>query len=150
MPRSLRAVLLACSLALFAVPTASAQGPDWRPPSRQMPRMPTRAELDGDWLSSRRAWFEGVEAISGVAVARLRAGGEVRPSSDVLQVARFMNGPVPVVVWSDRDGDSRADMIEIFRAGGVVIQLIDADYDGAANVLRVYNAAGALVREERM
>lgn len=150
MPRSLRVVLLACSLLLLAAPAASAQGPDWRPPSRQMPQMPTRAELSGDWLSPRRAWFQGVESISGVAVDRLRAAGEARGGSDVLQVARFMNGPIPAVVWSDRDGDSRADMIEILRAGGVIIQLIDADYDGAANVLRVYNAAGALVREERM
>ncbi|HEX6070682.1 MAG TPA: hypothetical protein VFZ18_12680, partial [Longimicrobiaceae bacterium] len=67
-----------------------------------------------------------------------------------VQVVRFTSGPLPVVIWSDRNGDDRADIIEIFRSGGVIIQLIDADYDGRANVLRTYDSDGELVRQERL
>ena len=71
-------------------------------------------------------------------------------ASDQLQLARFTSGPLPVVVWSDRNGDGRADVVEIYRGGGVVVQLIDADYDGTANVLRIYDGSGKLLRQERM
>jgi hypothetical protein len=145
--------LLALPVLLLAEPSVTplaAQGAEWRPPSTEMPLMPRVAELGGDWLGTRAAWFSGVEGISGVAPARLSAGGDRRRGSDFLQVARFGQGPVPVVVWSDRNGDDRADMIEIFRSGGVIIQLIDADYNGRANVLRVYDGRGQLVREERL
>jgi hypothetical protein len=54
------------------------------------------------------------------------------------------------VVWQDRNGDGRADLLEIYRGSGVIVQLIDADYDGQANVLRVYAADGTLIREERL
>jgi hypothetical protein len=57
--------------------------------------------------------------------------------------------PVPVAVWSDRNGDGKSDMIEIYRRGQVAFQLIDADYDGTANVIREYNAAGG-VNETRL
>jgi hypothetical protein len=141
------------ALVLFALPlllARPAQAQEWRPPSRQMPAMPRIAELQGDWLTPRQAWFRGVEAIAGVAPSRLRAQGEPRSGSGFLHIVRFSDGPVPVVVWSDIDADSRADMVEIFRRGGVIIQLIDADRDGSANVLRVYDASGALVREDPM
>jgi hypothetical protein len=54
------------------------------------------------------------------------------------------------MVWQDRNGDGRADIVEIFRGGGVIVQVIDADYDGQANVLRRYDSGGALLREERL
>lgn len=142
---------LALLTLLLAVPAAArAQGPDWRPPSREMPSMPTAAELRGDWLSARGAWFNGVERAAGVAPQSLRATGEARPGGDRLQLARFNSGALPVVVWSDRNGDGRCDMIDLYRSGGVIVQLIDADYDGSANVMRVYDASGALVRQERL
>ena len=63
-------------LLLMAVPAAArAQGPSWKPPSREMPMMPRQAELRGDWLGPRSAWFQGVEAISGAAPGSLRATG---------------------------------------------------------------------------
>lgn len=150
MLRFLRTVLFCGALLLLAAPAARAQAPDWRPPSRQMPQMPQRADLTGDWLSPRSGWFRGVEGVSGVATSALRASGEPRAGSDVLQVARFMNGPIPAVIWSDRNSDGRADTIEILRSGGIIIQLIDADFDGSANVLRVYDSAGKLLRETPM
>ncbi len=148
--RSLRVLALSGSLLLLGAAGALAQEPDWRPPSPQMPQMPSETDLGGDWLSAHATWFEGVDRAAGVAVSGLRPVGETRRGSATMQVARFMNGPIPAVVWSDRNDDGRADMIEILRSGGVIIQLIDADYDGAANVLRLYDASGKLLREERM
>lgn len=137
------------ALVALAPGTARAQG-NWRPPSREMPQMPRVSELGGDWISPRQAWFSGVEGVAGVPAARLRATGEPRPGSDVTLIVRFSDGPLPVVVWSDLGGDTRADRVEIFRRGGIIIQLIDADWDGQANVLRVYDASGKLLREDRM
>lgn len=133
------------ALALLAPPALAAQGTDWAPPSREMPTMPRTAELQGDWLSPRSAWFRGVDGVSGVQVGGLRASGEGR--GPYAQIARFSNGAVPVVVWMDRNGDTKADMIEIYRRGGIIIQLIDADFDGQANVLRVHDEAGKLLRQ---
>jgi hypothetical protein len=144
--------LLPAALLLFlglAAPAAArAQGPQWKPPTREMPMMPRKSDLRGDWLSSRKAWFQGVETISGAAPTSLRATGEARPGSDYLQMVRFTSGPLPVVVWSDRNGDNRADIVEIYKSGGVIIQVIDADFDGSANVMRVYDAGGKLLRQE--
>lgn len=142
-----RARLLAGTALLLALAPAAlaAQDSDWAPPSRDMPTMPRTAELSGDWLSSRAAWFRGVDGVAGVQLSGLRAAGEGRGSH--AQIARFSNGAVPVVVWTDRNGDTRADMIEIFRRGGIIIQLVDADFDGAANVIRVYDTEGKLVRQ---
>lgn len=139
----IRSLLIAVlGIALTAV-SAAAQEDAWRPPSSQMPAMPAASDLAGDWLGPRSAWFAGLPA------ADLTARGEPRGAAAV-RVARFQNGPLPVVVWTDRNGDARADMIEIYRGGGVIVQLIDADYDGSANVLRRYDASGTLLREERM
>ena len=55
-----------------------------------------------------------------------------------------------MAVWSDRNGDGKSDMIEIYRGGAVVIQLIDADFDGRANVVREYDSSGSLSRETRL
>jgi hypothetical protein len=67
-----------------------------------------------------------------------------------MQVVRFTNGPLPVVVWSDRNGDGRADMIDIYRRGGVIIQVIDPDYNGSADVMRIYNPDGSLLRQDNL
>jgi hypothetical protein len=145
-----RPILFAVLAVALAAPTANAQGPSWRPPAKEMPRMPRVAELRGDWMGARAPWFRGTDEVTGVAPGSLRAAGEAKPGSDVAQIARFGNGPVPAVVWSDRNGDGRADIIELYKSGGVVIQLIDGDYDGAANVMRVYDSRGTLLRQDRM
>lgn len=124
--------------------------PQWTPPSREMPQMPRMADLQGDWLSSVLAWFRGTEQVTGAAPAGLRAAGEARPGSERAQIVRFTSGPRPVAVWTDRNGDGRLDMLELYRSGTVVVQLIDADFDGNANVVRILDASGALIREERM
>jgi len=141
--------LLALPILLAAPPELSSQTAEWRPPGTEMPLMPRTAEL-GNWIASNGDWFRNVEAATGVPLSRLRGVGERRRGSDFLQIARFGNGPMPVVVWSDRNGDDRADMIEIYRSSSVIFQLIDADYSGRANVLRVYDSAGSLLREERL
>jgi hypothetical protein len=150
MRRTALLVLLILPLLALAPVDTVAQGVNWRPPTTEMPTMPRSAELQGDWIGANATWFAGVEAVSGVATSRLRASGERRRGSDHLQIARFAMGPLPVVVWSDRNGDDRADMIEIYRSGGVIVQLIDADYSGRANVLRIYDERGTLLREERL
>ncbi|HET8654796.1 MAG TPA: hypothetical protein VFL93_04735 [Longimicrobiaceae bacterium] len=150
MPRALRFAPFALALALCAPRPARAQAPDWRPPSKQMPAMPRASDLRGNWLAPLGAWFRGIDGISGVPNSSLRAGGETRSGSDVMQVVRFTNGPLPVVVWSDRNGDGRADMIDIYRRGGVIIQVIDPDYNGSADVMRIYNADGSLLRQDNL
>lgn len=146
MPRISCFVFLLLCLAL----PGRAAGQSWRPPVPQMPQMPLLSELEGDWLGARAPWFGEVEALSGVPVSALQAAGEPRSGAKHLRIARFSKGMLPVVVWSDRNGDTRSDMIEIYKTGGVIIQLIDADFDGEANVIRYYDATGALLREERM
>lgn len=140
--------LVVVALLIMAPRIASAQ--QWQPATRQMPAMPQMTELSGDWLSSRAAWFSGVEEVSGVQPGTLRAVGEPRRGATETQVVRFNNGPVPVVVWQDRNGDGTADIIEIYRSGGVVLQVVDADYDGQANVVRVYDSSGRLTSENRL
>jgi hypothetical protein len=139
-------MLLPLVLLLLAPCIAGAQVPDWRPPSVDMPMMPTAAELQGDWRTPNAVWFRGVDAVSGAAVSSLRATGEA-PAGGRAQIVRYTNGPVPAVVWSDRNGDGRADMIEIFRSGGVIIQVIDANFNGRANVIRVYDSEGKLLSQ---
>jgi len=129
------------ALALAAAPARAGQ--EWTPPSRQMPEMPATAELDGGWRGSAGAWFGG----TGVQLDQVRASGEgagARP-----RFVRFTAQMRPVEVWSDRNGDGRADQVEVFRDGARAYQLVDSDYDGRANVLRVYGAGGGLTREER-
>lgn len=145
----LRTLLSAAAvLVLLLAKRDPAHAQEWRPPSTQMPPMPSMGELSGDWLAPRAAWFNGVAAVSGTDPSRLSAVGEARRGSSEAQVVRFNSGPVPAVVWQDRNGDGRADIIEILRSGGVIFQLIDAEYDGSADVLRVYDRGGSLVREE--
>jgi hypothetical protein len=131
----------------IGAPAADAQA--WNPGSRDMPLMPTQAELSGDWLTSRAHWFNGIQETAGVSAGELRATGEGRSASNRTQVVRFVHGTRPAMTWSDRNGDGRADMIEVYQNGAVVYQLIDADYNGRANVLRTYNSQGTLVSETR-
>ena len=128
-------------LAAFLARPAGAQ--EWAPPSKEMPQMPTTALLDGGWQSELGSWFRGVSTSSLRAVGEGAQGGRAR-------FVRFTGGVRPVATWADRNGDGRADMIEIFRGGAKAFQLIDADYDGTANVLRIYDASGNLQREERL
>ena len=126
-----------------------AEGQEWRPPSRDMPQMPQVSELTADWLAQRAEWFSSAAAAAGSA-GDLRVAGEARRGTGTAQVVRASSGPVPVVVWQDRNGDGRVDLIEVFRSGAVMVQVIDADYDGAANVLRSYDASGSLQKEDRL
>lgn len=145
-------VLIAVALtgvALSSDPVAAQGAPDWRPPSRQMPAMPAMPDLDGNWQSAVGAWFRGTERVTGVSLSQLRAAGQATPGSSAARVVRFMQGAIPVAVWSDRSGDGRSDMVELHRDGRVVIQVIDANYDGTGDVLRVYEG-GRLVREDRL
>lgn len=151
MLRTMFAISSIAVLSLLWAPQAGAQaGGDWMPPSQQMPMMPTTAELGGDWLGPRAAWFQGIQGAAGVSASALRASGDAGRGSGRAQIARFSDGPIPVVLWTDRNGDGRADIIEIFRRGGVVVQLIDPDYDSNANVVRYYDGSGELLREVRM
>ncbi len=143
---------LVTAFSLFpAVSASEAQTiPQWDPPSREMPQMPRMADLQGDWLSSVQPWFRGVEQVTGAPLARMRALGEARAGEERAQVVRFNSGPLPIAVWSDRNGDGRLDMIELYRGGSMIIQVIDANFDGRANVMRIYEAGGSLLREERL
>lgn len=137
MKRSLGVTALAAVLAA-AGPAAQ----DWTPPSRQMPQMPAADALAGGWRASLGPWFGGGdEPVAGV---RAVADDPARPRQ-----VRFMGASRPAASWTDRNGDGRADMIEVFRGGALAYQLIDADYDGNANVLRIYDGSGALAREIR-
>jgi hypothetical protein len=145
----MRRLIFVFLLTLCLPAVGSAQG-DWRPPTDRMPLMPRAAEIRGDWLGPRADWFRGLDGVAGVSASGLRASGDPRGGSEHVQIARFTSGPLPVVIWSDRNSDDRADIIEIFRSGGVIIQVIDADYDGSANVIRTYDSDGELVRQERL
>jgi hypothetical protein len=128
------------AIALGAAPLRAGQ--EWTPPSRQMPQMPASGELDGGWKGALGGWFNGL----GVQVSEMRAvgeGGGARP-----RFVRFTSNMRPVEQWSDRNGDGRADMIEVFRDGVRAYQLVDADYDGQANSFRAFSG-GSVSREER-
>lgn len=144
----IRSIPVALLLVAALAEPASSQGDEWRPPGRQMPTMPTLAELEGNWLGSRAGWFADLQAVTGVAPAELRAWGEPR-GGPVARLVRYQRGPLPIAIWSDRNGDRSADAVEIYRSGALVAQLLDSDYDGDANVLRRYDASGALISEER-
>jgi len=149
----MRHLLLLAALAipaLAAAPGARAQSSlaDWQPPSRGMPAMPQMAELRGGWGAG--AWQGAIAQVSGIGAEQTRAAGETSGGSARARFVRFTGGYRPAATWTDRNGDGTADLIEIFRDGARVVQLVDADYDGTANVLRVYSASGQLLRETQL
>jgi hypothetical protein len=152
MLRRFAAGLAGASVLLFGADRAQAQTPaaEWSPPGREMPAMPTIAELQGNWQGAVGAWFRGVDQVSGIAAAEVRATGETTPGSARAKFIRFSAGPRTVAVWTDRNGDGRADMLELYRNGAVVVQVVDADYSGTADVVRLYDGGGKLAREERL
>ena len=146
----MRLTIAAAAAGLLAAAAAQpARAQDWTPPSREMPVMPTPDELAGAWKNAYGPWFRGVDGVSGVPIANVKATGDRGRSGRAGQV-RFSGGVSPVAVWTDRNGDGKCDMLEIYRSGALAFQLIDADYDGNANVLRAYDASGALARETRL
>lgn len=150
--RHVGAGLAAAAVLLLGTERLGAQAPaaEWSPPGREMPSMPTIAELQGSWQATVGGWFRGVDAVSGIGIGEVRATGETTPGSARAKFIRFSAGPRTVAVWTDRNGDGRADMVELYRGGAVVVQVVDADYNGAADVVRLYDAAGKLARESRM
>lgn len=138
-------VLASCALAPAVL---HAQDPGWRPPSAQMPAMPAMAGLQDGWRSAAGPWLQGMTRVSGADAGGMRAAGESTGGGRA-RFVRFLSGHVPVSTWSDRNGDGTADLVELFRDGARVVQVIDPDYDGSANVLRVYSPSGELLREER-
>lgn len=150
MIRHCAAALAAASVLLFGARSAEAQAADWTPPSSQMPAMPEMSALEGNWQAALGSWFRGVEGVAGVAPGALRARAEAASGSSRASMVRFTSGMRPVVVWSDRNGDGRCDMLEIYRGGTVAVQMLDPDYDGSANVVRLYDASGGLAKESRL
>lgn len=130
------------SLALLAAAARPAGAQEWTPPGKQMPEMPTTQQLSSQGAGAAGAWARGVE----VSQAR----GEGAGGGGRVKFVRFLAGVRPVLTWSDRNGDGKADMVEVYRNGALAYQVVDADYDGTANVMRVYDAGGNLSREERM
>lgn len=148
MRRTYGLVAAVVALAVLTAVKLRAQQQDWTPPSREMPEMPASGQLSGGWRAALGAWFrgadEGLDGIRAVGDGLPRDMAAARP-----QMVRFMGGSRPVAAWTDRNGDGRADMVEVYRGGALAYQLVDSDYNGSANVLRVYDASGALARENR-
>ncbi|HET6230451.1 MAG TPA: hypothetical protein VFE05_10320 [Longimicrobiaceae bacterium] len=152
MLRQCAAALAGLTVLVLGAGKAGAQTPaaEWTPPTNEMPAMPSMADLQGNWQSTFAQWFRGVDAVSGVSLAQVQATGETTRGGARARFVRFMAGPRQVAVWTDRNGDGRADMIELFRSGAVVVQLVDPTFGGHAHVLRLYDASGALARETRL
>lgn len=141
--------------ALLVIPgtthAQSSPAQSWRPPAREMPMMPSTGDLQGDPRSGPLApWLRGIDEVAGIDAASLRASGEAGPRGGRTRFVRITSGARPVATFSDRNGDGRADMIELFRGSIVVLQLIDADFDGRADAVRYLDEKGTLVREDRM
>jgi hypothetical protein len=128
-----RLAAAAGALSLLLASGSAAGAQDWSPPSRQMPAM----QVSDGWQGPMAGWF-----LPGTSLSAVRAQAEGG-------FVRFTAGPRPVAAWSDRNGDGRSDMLQLFRGGGVAYQLVDADYDGRADVLRIYDESGNLQREQR-
>lgn len=140
--RRIHATAAVAAVTALTLAAAPYRAQEWSPPSRQMPEMPETADLGGKWQASLGSWFNGL----GVQVAAIRAEGE--GGGHRARFVRFTADMRPVETWTDRNGDGRADMIEVYRDGVRTWQLVDADYRGSAHVLRVYDANGQLVREQ--
>jgi hypothetical protein len=152
MLRHLGAGLAAAAVLVMGADRAGAQTPavEWSPPGSAMPAMPTIAELQANWQGATGGWFSGVDRVSGIGLGEVRATGETTPGSARAKFIRFSAGPRPVAVWTDRNGDGKADMVELYRSGALVVQVVDADYNGTADVVRLYDSAGNLARENKL
>lgn len=107
-----------------------------------MPNMPRMGELAGSWRSSAGAWGASAERLSGTPSAGMRATGDAAQKGDRASFVRFTGDARPVATWTDRNGDGKADLVELFRNGTVVYQVIDADYDGKADAVRHHDGSG--------
>ena len=131
----------AAGAVLLVIASRPARAQEWRPPTTQMPAMPASGEVNDGWAGGQGGWF-----IAGGGGVRARAEG----GGAKARFVRFSGGDMrTLAAWSDRNGDGRCDMVEVYRDGALAAQLIDPDYDGTANVMRVY-ADGKLLREERL
>ena len=131
----------AAGAVLLVIASRPARAQDWTPPTREMPAMPAASEVNDGWAGGQGRWF-----IAGGSGVKARAEG----SGARARFVRFSGADMrTLAAWSDRNGDGRCDMVEVYRDGALAAQLIDPDYDGTANVMRVY-ADGKLVREERL
>jgi hypothetical protein len=124
----------AAGLGLLLAVSAPAGAQQWSPPSRQMPTM----QVADGWQGALAGWF-----LPGTTLNAVNARAD-------RSYVRFSSGPRPVAAWSDRNGDGRSDLVELFRGGAVAYQLVDADYDGTADVLRIYDDSGQVQRTERL
>jgi hypothetical protein len=129
-----RLAVAAAGLGLLLAVSAPAAAQQWSPPSRQMPAM----QVADGWQGALAGWFLPGTTLNAVNTRADRS------------YVRFSAGPRPVAAWSDRNGDGRSDLVELFRGGAVAYQLVDADYDGTADVLRVYDDNGQVQRTERL
>jgi hypothetical protein len=133
------AAALAAGAVLMVVAARPARAQDWRPPTTQMPQMPASSEVNEGWAAGQGRWL-----LAGGARAIAEGGGSRA------RFVRFTGESMRVLgAWTDRNGDGKADMVEVYRDGALVAQLLDPGYDGTADVIRVY-ADGKLVREERL
>ena len=136
-------------VALVAVAThGNAQ--DWTPPTRQMPMMPRMAEIPSGWQAGAGPWAASAQGLSGVSVAQMRAVGDAAAQGDRAGFVRFTGEARPVATWTDRNGDGRADMVELFRNGVLAVQVIDADYSGTINAVRHFDGSGKPTRTDTL
>lgn len=136
------AAAVAVGAVLLVAASRPARAQEWRPASKSMPAMPAPGDVNEAWVGRQGGWLAG--GTSGISA---------RPEGVAAGKARFVrfNGQDMRMAgaWSDRNGDGRCDMVEVYRDGALAAQLLDPAYSGTASVLRVY-ADGKLVREERL
>ncbi len=140
-------MIMASALLGIGTP-AAAQG--WSLPTREMPMMPAMAELPGSWQGSAGAWAGAAARLAGVSAGAIRGAGEAASGSERAAFVRFTSDARPVATWTDRNGDGRADMLELFRGGIIAVQVVDADYDGRADAIRHFDASGKPLRTEEV
>ncbi len=135
--------------ALLAAGTpANAQ--EWTLPTRQMPAMPAMSALPSGWQGAAGAWTAAAARLAGVPAGQIRGAGEAAGGSGRAAFVRFTGDARPVATWTDRNGDGRCDVLELFRSGILAVQVVDADYDGQADAIRHFDSAGKPLRTEEV
>jgi hypothetical protein len=134
---------VAVGAVLLVAASRPARAQEWRPASKSMPAMPAPGEVNESWVGQQAGWLAG-----GVAGISARPEGV---SGGKARFVRFNGQDMRMAgAWSDRNGDGRCDMVEVYnRDGTLTAQLLDPSYSGTASVLRLY-ADGKLLREERL